>query len=113
MCPACASPPSMWGHQSVTRRDSARNVATAVVVALALPPWPFTRTTLSAHSAERTSSTIIDAVTGAPIDSVPANAACSPLDVTDSVGPTTTRELAAERYAHKASATIESVPSGR
>jgi hypothetical protein len=113
MCPACASPSSTRGHQSVTTRDSARSIATASLTGEAFPPWPFTSTTLVAQSAERTSSMIVDDVAGHPIDNVPGKPACSPLDVIVSDGPTTIRALSDARASHNDSAMIVSVPSGR
>ncbi len=111
--PAWASPSATAGHQASAARPSAVIVPTAASTAGRLPPCPLTRTSPAAQSAERASSIRTSVSTAVPIDSVPGNAACSPLAVTASVGPTTTSGRRSASAAASASAITVSVSRGR
>ena len=81
--PAWASIPadgSRRGDHDSTRRPSPRSRATARPSGSALPPWAHTKTTAANPSAERASSITTASNPAWPMESVPGNPWCSPLD---------------------------------
>ena len=113
LAPACASPCSIRGHHEATLRCSLVSVRIAEATASAFPPWPFTNTTPSHQSADRTISIKTSENALVPIDNVPGKPACSPLAEIVRLGAIRIRSSCFAACAHKYCAICVSVSSGK